>query len=100
MNNAKFLTFITNNIKGLQNNSKRLSIAEYFRNKLGNNGILFIRETHFTFNDEIIWKNDFNGLFFYSHGTSQFCGILISYFGNLNFSINKQVGNKNGRKHR
>ena len=97
MNNAKCLTFITNNIKGIRNNSKRLSVVEYFRNKLGNNGILFLQETHSTFNDKIIWKNDFNGPVFYSHGTSQSCGVFIAYFGNLNFSVNKQVGDKNGR---
>ena len=96
MNNAKCLNFITNNIKGIRNNSKRLFVVEYFRNKLGNNGILFLQKTHFTFN-EIIWKNDFNGPVFYSHGTSQSCGVLIVYFGNLNFSVNKQVGDKNGR---
>ena len=54
MNNAKCLTFTTNGIKGIRNNSKQLSIIEYFRNKLGNNGILFLQETHSTFNDEII----------------------------------------------
>ena len=81
----------------MQNNSKQLSVIEYFRNKLGNNGILFLQETHSTFNDENIWKNDFNGLAFYLHGTSQSCGVLIAYFGNLNFSVNKQVGDKNGR---
>ena len=48
MNDAKCLTFITNNIKGIRNNSKRLSVVEYFRNKLGNNGILFLQETHST----------------------------------------------------
>ena len=41
MDNANCLTFTINNIKGIQNNSKRLSVVEYFRNKLGNNGILF-----------------------------------------------------------
>ena len=37
MKNANCLTFITNNIKGIQN--KQLSVVEYFRNKLGNNAI-------------------------------------------------------------
>ena len=46
MNNAYCLTFITINIKGIQNNSKRLSVVEHFRRKLGNNGILFLQETH------------------------------------------------------
>ena len=58
MNNANCLTFTTN-IKGIQSNSKRLSVVEYFRNKLGNKGV-FLQETHSTFNDENIWKNDFN----------------------------------------
>ena len=39
----------------------------------------------------------FNGPVFYSHGTSRFCGVFIACFGNLNFSVNKQVGDKNGR---
>ena len=90
MNNANWIIiFITNNIKGIQHNSKRLSVVEYFKNELGNNGILFLEETHSTINDENIWKNDFNAPFFYSHGTSQFCGVLNAYFGNVNFSVNK-----------
>ena len=60
MNNANCLAFITNNIKGIQNNSKQLSAVGYFENKLGNSGILFLQETNSTFNDENIWKNDFN----------------------------------------
>ena len=54
MNNANCLIFITNNIKGIPNNSKQLSVVEYFKNKLGNNRILFLQETHSTPNDEII----------------------------------------------
>ena len=57
---------------------------------------MFLQETHSTFNDENIWKNFYNGPVFYSHGTSESCGVLIAYFGNLNFSVNKQVGDENG----
>ena len=64
MNNANCLTFITNNIKGIQHNSKRLSVVEYFKNKLGNNRSLFLQERHSTFNDENIWRNDFNVMSF------------------------------------
>ena len=97
INNVNCLTFITNNIKGIQNNSKWLSLVEYFKNKLGNNGILFLQEAHSTCNDENIWKNEFNVPVFYSHGTSQSCDVLIAFLGNLNFSVNKQAGDKNGR---
>ena len=58
---------------------------------------MFLQETHSTFNNENIWKNDFNIPVFYSHGTSQSCGVLIVFFGNLNFSVNRQVGDKNER---
>ena len=81
----------------IQNNSKRLSVVQYSKNKLINNEILFLQETHSTFNGENIWENDFSRPVFYSHGTSQSCGVLIAYFGNLNFSVSKQVGDKNGR---
>ena len=48
MNNANCLTFLTNNLKGIQNNSKRLSIIEYFKNKLGNNRnlLMYLSFTH------------------------------------------------------
>ena len=58
---------------------------------------MFLQEIHSTFNDENVWKNDFNVPVFDSHSTSQSCGVLIAFFGNLNFSVNKQVGDKNGR---
>ena len=87
MNNANCLTFITNNIKGTQNNSKRLSVVEYFKNKLGNNRILLLQETHSTFNDKIIWKNDFNVPAIYTHGTSQPCGALIAFLEISTFRI-------------
>ena len=51
----------------MQNNLKWLSVVEYFRNKLSNNRILFLQETHSTFNnDENIWNNYFKGPVFYS----------------------------------
>ena len=58
---------------------------------------MFLQETHSTFNDENIWMNHFNRFVFYSPGTSQSCGVLIPYFGNLNFLVNKQVRDKNER---
>ena len=90
MHNSNCLTFITNNFKGMQDTTKRLSVIEYLKNKPGNNGILLLQETHSTFNDKNIWKNNFNGPVFYSHGISQSCTLLIAYFGNINFSINKK----------
>ena len=59
---------------------KQLSVVEYFLNKLGNKKVLFLEETHPTFSDENIWKDDFSGPVFYSHSTSQSRSVLITYF--------------------
>ena len=52
MENVNSLHIVTNNIKGIQNKSKRMSIIKYFKNKIGKNGILFLQETHSTISDE------------------------------------------------
>ena len=40
------LTFLTNNVKGLQPSKKRIKLIEYFKSKLNHNGFLFLQETH------------------------------------------------------
>ena len=40
------LTFLTNNVKGLQASKKRIKLIEYFKSKLNHNGFLFLQETH------------------------------------------------------
>ena len=58
---------------------------------------MFLQETHSIFNDENIWKDSFNVAVFYLHGICQSFGVFIAYFGNVNFQVNKEVGDKNGR---
>ena len=60
MENINSLHIITNNIKGMQNKNKPLSIIEYFKNKIGKNGILFLQEAHSTISDEGKWKDKFS----------------------------------------
>ena len=52
---------------------------------------------HSKFNDENIWKNDFNGSVLYSLGTSSIMQCPYCLFWKFNFSVNKQVGDKTGR---
>ena len=42
------LTFLTNNVKGLQSFKKRIKLTEYFKSKLNHSGFLFLQETHLT----------------------------------------------------
>ena len=61
MANSNNLTFLTNNVKGLQSSNKGIKLIEYFTSKLNHNGFLFLQETHSTIKNENTWVNDFNG---------------------------------------
>ena len=95
--NVNSLHIITNNIKETQNKNKRLSIIEYFKNKIGKNGISFLQETHSTTNDEGKWKDEFSRPVFYSHDTSKSCGVLIKLFGKNKICVNSQITGKHRR---
>ena len=75
------LHIITNNIKGIQNKNKRLSIIKYFKNKIGKKEILFLLETPSTTSDEWKLKDEISGPTFYSHCFSNSCGVLTEFFG-------------------
>ena len=87
MENVNSLHIITNNIKRIQNKNKHLSIIEYFKNKIGKNGILFLQETHSITSDE--------GK--YPLGISNFSQVLITFLGKNKLCINSQITNKYGR---
>ena len=93
MENVNSFHIITNNIKGMQNKNKRLSIIEYLKNKIGKNGILFLQETHSTISDEGKWKDEFSGPVLHSCSTSNSCGVLITFFGENNVLIIKLLPN-------
>ena len=40
------VSFITNNVKGMQSSKKRLKLMQYFKDKIGSNSVLFLQETH------------------------------------------------------
>ena len=94
---ASSITFLSNNVKGLQSNKKRLKIIEYLKEKLDSNGFLFLQETHSTENNEVSWKQNFNGQVFFSHGKSNSCGVLICYYGSNKLLVKNQLHDNEGR---
>ena len=96
MNNIyNFLSF---NVNGLNSSKKRIKMFEYFREKISkNNGIIFLQETHSCENTYNDWRNDFKGDLFFSHGTTNSCGVMIGYLGNNNFHVNKIKSDSQGR---
>ena len=71
------LSFITNDVKGIQSSKKRLKLMQYFKVKVRSIGVLFLQETHSDIKVEQKWKEDFKGPVFFSYRKSNSCGVLI-----------------------
>ena len=93
------ITFISNNVKGIQNLVKRIKLFEYLKSYVTGNGFIFLQETHSCINDEIMWRDEFNGELFFSHEkTLALCGMdcidltkkTIKVLG-IHFSYNKKL---------
>ena len=54
---------------------------------------MFLQETHSNSKVEQKWKENFHGQFFFSHGKTNSCGVLTTYFGTEKFTAknNKQT---------
>ena len=91
------ILFISNNVKGLQNKTKRIKIFEYLKNNSLPNGVIFMQETHSCINDEKRWCDDFGGTLYFSHGTTNSCGVAIGHFGSKKFELVQKLTDNNGR---
>ena len=56
MNN---LSFISNNVKGIQAISKRIKIFEYLKDYVTSNRFIFLQETHSSVKGEKVWSDEF-----------------------------------------
>ena len=59
------LSFITNNVKGIQSSKKKLKLIKYFKEKVVPTRVLFLQETHSSSKAEQKWKEDFKGHVFF-----------------------------------
>ena len=57
--------FLSNNVNGLKSSKKRIKMFEYFRDKVSNNGIIFLQETHSTEDAHNKLRDDFQGQIFF-----------------------------------
>ena len=83
------LNFLSNNVNGLNSSKKRIKMFEYFREKIANNGILFLQETHSSHDTVINWRDSFKDELFFSHGTTNSCSVMIRYLGSNKLKVNK-----------
>ena len=85
------ITFISNNVKGIQNSVIRIKLFEYLKSYVTVNGFIFLQETHSCINDEVKWRDEFNGELFFSHEKTNSCGVAIGIYGSKTIEqTNKQ----------
>ena len=70
---------------------------EYFKDRIVNNGIIFLQETHSSEDTFSEWWDGFKGEVFFSHGTTSSCDGMIGYLGSKKFSVNNICKDNNGR---
>ena len=81
--------FLSNNVKGIHPSKKRLKQFDCFKIKLKPNRLLSLQETHSTTDWEKMWKGQFEGELHFSHGSSNFCGVLVAFYGNQDITVKK-----------
>ena len=91
------INFISNNANGLRSSKKRIKIFEYLKDKIFNDGIIFLQETHSSENTRDEWINDFKGELYFSHGTTSSCGVMIGFITSKKVSVSKVSKDNNGR---
>ena len=76
---------------------KRIKMFKYLKDKIGNNGIVFLQETHSSEDTYNEWRDDFKGRIFFSHGMQSSCGVMIGFLGSITFLPKSICKDKNGR---
>ena len=91
------LNFLSNNINGLKSSKKRIKMSDYFREKIANNGTLFLQETHSSLDAVFNWRDNFKGELFFLYGTINSCGVMVGYLGSNKIKVNKIKNDNQGR---
>jgi len=87
----------TYNCKGLQQKGKRLKIFNYLKDKLKNDGIFFLQESHSTPLIEDIWQTQWDGDLLFSHGESNARGVIIGFTKDFECKIENISHDSDGR---
>ena len=69
------LTLIYVNVRGIRDRIKRKNIFEWTKSKGGD--VIFLQETYCTQDIEHVWKQDWGGQMFFSHGSSHSKDVLV-----------------------
>ena len=88
------IRIISLNVRGLRDGIKRRMIFNFYRTRTD---ILCLQETHSDRETEKLWTSEWGGDAFYSHGTTNSCGVAILTPKGFQKSVYEQMSSKTGR---
>ena len=91
------LGFISYNVKGIQQSSNRIKVFEHLKNSSLPNSFDFLQETYSSVEDEKQWSENFKWKIFYSHGTTNSCGVGIAFLGSKSLEVAETKNDVQGR---
>ena len=56
--------FISSNVKGIKSSGTRIKVFEYLKQKINQNGFIFMQETHSSIDAEKNWQDELKVLYF------------------------------------
>ena len=95
MYTAVNLSVVSLNVRGIREQTKRRSIFSYLKDQRAN--VYFLQETYSEPADENMWKNEWGGKIFFSHGTNHSKGVCTLINPSVNFKIDYSYANTSGR---
>ena len=93
-NQLQFKVFSLN-VRGIRDQTKRRSIFSFLKDQNAN--IYFLQETYSEPSDEIIWKKEWGGELFFSHGTKHSKGVCILINPTMQLQVDSRYSNNSGR---
>ena len=88
------VNIISINANGLADTLKRRAIFDYYRCRCD---LLLLQETHSTEKMENVWRSEWGGKIFFSHGESNARGVAILAKRNFKGDFSQVKADKNGR---
>ena len=87
--------FLSLNVRGLRNQVKRGSVFRYLKDQ---NCLLYLlQETFSELKDEMVWKNEWGGDIFFSHGSNHSRGVCILTNPKFAISVDEFHRDRDGR---
>ena len=90
--NFKLLSF---NVRGIRSLEKRKALSIWLNKQKAD--IIFLQETYSSVEIENIWRTQWNGKMFFTHGSNHSCGVITLVRNDLDFEEESCKCDQNGR---